>query len=184
MKQNNLFGQNFLILQLQLLVVVILLSGFLLNFVDFSIFLAVEAVLAIYFLFLLFFQIRKEFKEQFNYFLLFFGVLFLLVELSWIIQKIIPAEDETQLNALFGLLFVIIAFSIIYRVIFAKKTIKARIVMSENNSAVVKTDFDIFSFTKAGKHIVEAKKSYPTGKEVEVELKSSFLKTKPWKIKE
>lgn len=181
MKQ-KLFSQNFLILQLQLLIVLILLSGFLLSFIDFSVFLAIELIIGAYFLFLLFFQTKKEFQKQFNYFLLFFGVLFVLVELSWIVQKIIPAENENQLNALFGLLFAIIAFSILFRTIFAKKSIKARIVMSEKNSAVIETDFDIFSFTKAGKYIIETNKPYPTGKEVKVQLKNAFLKPKPWKI--
>ena len=184
MNENKFFSQNFLVLQLQIMLLLIIFSGFLLQFIDFGIFLLIEIIIAAYFWFLLLKPIKNKFNEQFKYFLLFFGIIFVLVELSWVIQKTIPASNENQLNALFALLFIMVVFAVFYRIVFGRKPLNARIIMSEKNSAVIETDFDIFSFTKAGKYIVEAGKAYPAGKDVKVLLKTAFFKSKPWKIKE
>src|SRR3989344_8099129 len=106
MNENKFFSQNFIVLQLQLLLLLIIFSGFLLQFIDFGIFLLIEIIIAAYFWFLLLKTIKNKFNEQFKYFLTFFAIIFVLVELSWVIQKTIPASNENQLNALFALLFI------------------------------------------------------------------------------
>jgi hypothetical protein len=127
--------------------------------------------------FVLFFLVRKELKEQFYRFTLFFGVLWGFVQLAWFLEKNIKGTEK--LNYLFGLLFFLVVFFIVFRLIAAKSHSTGTVLSSDGKITVVETEFDLMSFTKGGKHVIETPKKYAVGSKVKIKLSQSGL----WKKK-
>lgn len=133
----------------------------------------IEIVLSIVFLKILLIDLKKETKSEHKYSVYFFMPLFVLIQFSWLLQPIFL--EQNNLLYFFGFIITIFLYVIFFRVAFGRPYTHAKVLLSDNKMAVVETDFDIRSFSVAGKHIIKTDKKIAAGKTIKVQLKTSFF---------
>lgn len=173
---------NFLVLKLQITIILMLASVFSNFFLSFNYFLGIIALLSIYFLFVLLYEVRKKFRRDFKYFLIIFGGFFIFAQGGWIIQLFLLGAEK--LNFSFLLLFFLIVFFVVVKLFLGKGFTKGKVLSSNGKITVVETVFDIKSFSNGGKHVFETKKKYREGEEVEIQFKKGFFGSVKKKLKE
>ncbi len=172
---------NLLVLELQILIFLMLLGVILKFFVDFFLFFIFNGIIVLLFLFLLFFKIGKEFKEDFVFFAIFFGFIALLIQAIWVLHHIIE-ESTARIDSFFYILLIIMAFFVFYKALVGRKAIIGKVISSDGKITVVETKFDIKTFNKGGRYVIESSKKFKVGEKVKIKISSSFFGTKVGKI--
>ncbi|MFH1697077.1 MAG: hypothetical protein ABH854_04180, partial [Candidatus Diapherotrites archaeon] len=154
--------RSFIIIKLQALLVLMLLFLFLRLAVDAVIVLAVEALLSAIYIFIFFSEVKREFPaELMRYGIFFLGVL-AFVQAGGIMQFIGFAEAWH----FFALIIGLAVFLVLFRMLFGRKYSPAKVLLSDGELAIAETQFDLLSFTNAGKHIVRTERKYAKGAEI------------------
>ena len=172
------FGPETMILALQGLLLIALLFGFAKDY-SFFLFALAEAVVAAAFFAALFFLHSAQKKDFWEHFLFFAGLLF-LVEAFFFLPMLFP-EGQKGLVAIV-LLFLIPVFFLVFRALFSRDFCFATVVSSDGSECVVKTGFDLLSFTPKKAFVVPCKKRFCKGEKVVLHFKRSFFGPKPEKI--
>lgn len=172
---------NFLVVKLQVLLVLMLLVIFL-QFVLGSVWIGViEGPLVLGYLYVLFREIRGEFAGEFKSYLVFFGIVLVFVQASWILL-IVFSDLLERVNFFFYLLGGLMIFLFLFRLVFRKEEVSGKVLLSGEGLAVVELKYDLISMVKGGKFVVGSKKKYKKGEKVKVELRKGFWKKKPFRI--
>lgn len=173
-------GLGFEVLKLQLLLVLLVLLQISRSFIGFELFLVFGFLSSAYFFYVIFMQVRVKSSGDWVYTLVFFGVLWLLIQAVWVLQGFTSAEMFGF--GVIGVLGALIVFVLLFRVLFGRKYVMGRVVMCKKGEAVVETDFDIRTFTPAGKYVVKSEGKCAVGQDVKVGFGFAGLGGKPKKI--
>lgn len=172
---------NFLIVKMQVLLVAMLLVMFFQFAVESFLLWVVEGLLVLGYLFVLLKEIREEFAEEFKVYLVFFGVVLVFVQASWVLLAMF-GELQERINFFFYLLGGLIIFLFLFRLVFRKEFVTGKVLLSDEELAVVEMKYDLVSMVRGGKFVVESGKKYGKGEKVRVELRKGFWKKKPCRI--
>ncbi len=85
----------FLAAMLQISIILMLSAVAFMQFLDETVFFAIQIALTAMFLKILFLDLKKETKKEHKYSSLFFFPLLVLAQLSWILQKILEPQKES-----------------------------------------------------------------------------------------
>ncbi|MBU2099723.1 hypothetical protein KKG83_00705 [Candidatus Micrarchaeota archaeon] len=164
---------NFIVTKIQLTLILMLLTGFAFYFAEIPVIAAVQVILSAVFFHALLIEAKKKFSSDFKYFVLVFGSMYAVIQMVWIMDLILPPEN--RIDAGFGLIFVLVVVAVIFSVLLKKKETEAVILSSNGKVTVIETEFDLRSFNKGGKYIVETEKKFSEGKKVNVKIHKSFF---------
>ncbi|MFH1224471.1 MAG: DUF2101 family protein [Candidatus Diapherotrites archaeon] len=168
--QENFEGfswRSFIIIQLQALLVLMVLLLFA-RFSEFGWLVpAGEVLLSALYLYIVFAQVRDEFAKEFTQYAIFFLGMLVFVQAAWIMQGIF-GEGEAGYYQFALLLALLLVFVVCFRMVFGRKYVPAKVLLSDGELAVVETRYDLLSFTNAGRHIVHAERKYAKGAEVKL----------------
>jgi len=170
----------YLVSKLQLIIVVILFFLLAQNFFSPLILSAFVLIISSYYFYILFFELKKEIKEEeFNYYLVFFSLILVSIDLAYFL----PFLTGSYFYSFFiPIVIIFLLFSLGFA--FRRKYCFGKVKISSEKETVIEKDFDLLSFTTAGKYIVESEKSISKGKEVKVMVKTTLFGRKPYKIQE
>ena len=172
---------SYAVIKLQIALIAMLVIVFFKPWIGITILAAIETIITIYYLFVLVKEIRKEFKKEFLQWFAFFFVILILIQLIWIIQ-VIPFEGIISQYLLFAIIFVLIFFSLSFKAVLGKKHTIGEVISSTQKNAIIKTKFDLMSFTKGGTYSIKTGKKFSPKTKVKVELKNHLFERKPHKI--
>lgn len=167
------------IMILQLLIILMLLSLFFYLYLE-SFILVIEVMLSVLYLFNVL-LLKKETKNEFKFYTLFFGVLLVVIWLSIFIILFIE-EITIKLNFSLYVLGFLLAFIISFKHLFGRNHCIAEVLVSDNEIAAIKKDFDLLSFSNKGTFVVATDKMYKKGEKVKVSFAYVGFKRKPAKI--
>lgn len=159
----------------EILLLLIMIASIMLPFVEKSFFYPIQLVLGLLFIGSLAKTIQVSADKK--RFLLFFGILFALIEAMWLSQALIPSREIGN-NVTMALFVLIVFFVFLFKGFFSKKTIEAKIVSSAKQKTIVEIETDFFSGMKKGLHEIKTNKKYSIGKKVTVKIKQGFFKKK------
>ncbi|AJF60690.1 MAG: hypothetical protein QT03_C0001G1210 [archaeon GW2011_AR10] len=177
----DLSYRSFIVIALQLLVFLMLLAVIAAPLLGETVFLAVNAVLILIYLKLLVIDLRKEVKEGFSRYALFFIVLPTAIQVSWIGQSII-SDTITRLAFFSVLIFGLLVFFVLFKLFVVRNYTYGKVLLSDSEMAVVETDYDLLSLSNGGRFIVESKGKQPVGKKVKIKVENRFFTRKPTQI--
>lgn len=172
----------FLIIKLQLLLFAMLIFIFAKPLMEFTLFVFGEVILAALYLYAIIIEFKSVEKAEYPKYLLFFSAILLFIQLSWIVPAFIGANILTNYYFISFLLVALLLFSFLFKIFFGRNYTLGRVLLSNEKSAVVETEFDLLSFTNGGKFIVENNKKRREGEQVKVAVKNLFFYRKPYKI--
>ena len=170
----------FLITVLQIALILMLASITLKEVINEFVFYFTEILLSFVFLKILFFDLKVELKKEHKYSIYFFAPLYLIIQISWFARTFL-----TELNNLFyflGFILIIFIYFVFFKFVFGRNFVEGIVILSSTKIAVVKTDFDIWSFNTQAIHVVETNKKIKEGKTVKISFKRNFLGKKTAKI--
>ncbi|MEW6294758.1 MAG: DUF2101 family protein [Candidatus Diapherotrites archaeon] len=168
------FGKtNFAVLQLQVAVVLMLLALFFQDIVGVEFVAGVELILSVYFFFVLF-MARKDFLGEWKLLALFFCVIYAIIQAYWISRYFVRGAEE-RINIAFFLLLALFAFVIFFRVLLGRGFVFGKVLSSDGRITVVETFFDVRTFSKGGRHVIETEKNFREGKKVKLKVKNAFF---------
>ncbi|MFH1256140.1 MAG: DUF2101 family protein [Candidatus Diapherotrites archaeon] len=174
--------RSYVLIKLQVLIVAMLLALFLRG-ASFYAFIALEGILAAYYLFEIFVELRKLEKEDFGKYALFFIGLFLFIQGAWLPFVFVGGFRQVfalGISEIIGLLL----FTVLFRLLLGRNYTYGKVVSSDGKIAVVETNYDLLAFTQKGRFVVDSAGKIEPGKKVKVAVKSFFLARKPYKIAE
>lgn len=170
------------IIALEALLVAMLFTSFLIAIFQegfFAAFAALQAALVIVYLLALFVFVRKHYAKEFWKYALFFVVLAVFVNSAWIV-RFFGAKKATEYTNYFLLIVAaMLVFVLLFRLLLGKRHATGKVLFSEGGTAVVQTDFDLLSFTNAGKYVVKTKKKLKKGQTVKLKTGVGLFYTKP-----
>ena len=164
---------NFIIQKIHLSLILMVLAGFLYLITDFIVIAVIQAVIALVFFYSLLIEIRKKFSQEFKYFVFIYGLFFLVVQTMWLNNFFIPEENRMDVG--FLLIFVLIVIAVVFSIFLKKNFVKAIVLSSNGKITVIETEFDLRSFTKGGKHIIETEKKFKENQEIKVKIKKGIF---------
>lgn len=170
------------IVKLEAIAILMFLAFFLKLFAAIEIMLAIETILGIVFLFLLFTETKKLFKKDFAGYAFFFLALFAAILAALLVQFLPLTELVLRTNVFFGIAIGFIIAMAIFRIFFVHNFVSARVLSAGKNSAFVETEFDMLALIKKGKYEVKAKQKHKTGAHVKLRIKQGFFSRKPAEI--
>lgn len=172
----------------EILLLLILLTGLLVFFLDPLPVIAAEIILSIVYFYVLLTKVSPFYKKDSKAYLTFFTIIFMFAQLVWILPTFVKptgsiAQALNQMTLLFGgiVLFALLFF-FGFRMLFKRDYVKGIVKISDKKSAVVTVDFDIYTFTRSNDYLVESNSQYPVGTKVKVQMSNSIFKNKPKKI--
>ncbi|MFH1663510.1 MAG: hypothetical protein ABH986_01725 [archaeon] len=172
-KNFNAFNYgNYIAAKIQLSIVLMVLTAFISFIAGFEAIAVIEGILSLV-LFHSMLEAKKKFEKDFTLFLLVFGSVYIVVQLIWLNNFLIPAENRMDVG--FLLIFILIVIAVAFSVLGKKNSVHGRVLSSNGKITVVETEFDLRSFTKGGKHLVETEKKFRENEAVKVRIKKSFL---------
>ncbi len=163
--------KNFIVTKIQVNLILMLLAGFAYYFAELNIIIFVQLILSIVFFHSLI-EVKKQFQE-FNYFLLLFGSMYLVIQLMWINNLILPTENKMDLG--FILIFILVVIAIVFSVLIKKNNTTGKVLSSNGTVTVIETEFDIKSLTKGEKHIIETTQKFKEGTKLKIRIKKSLF---------
>ena len=166
---------------LQLFLILILLIGFAQSFLKSSL-LLVQGFLALLYLIVLFNGVRKYFKQEQAPYLFFFLFLLVIVLASSVFAVLPQTAYTVQSYFIIALLLSLLVFILAFKVFYGRNWTVGVVQLSDQKQAVVKTSFDLLSFSNKGVFAVKASKKYPKGTKVKVKVKSTLFSRKPEEI--
>ncbi len=164
--------KNFIAMKIQLSLILMTLTGFTFFLTGFYFTASLEIIFSLVFFHSLT-EAKKEFTQDFKLFVLLFGSFYLIIQLIWLNQVIIPAENRIDFG--FVLIFILVIITVIYTVLIKKNTIKGKVISSNGKVTVIETEFDLRSFTKGGKHIIETPQKFNEGTEIKIKIQKSII---------
>lgn len=174
--------RSFLIVELQLLILLMLLILFLRNAVGFYLFAGAQVILSVTYLYIILVQLEKESKEEFSRYIIFFLAVLVFVQVIWVIPAFLIKDFFYQyiffIVALIGLLL----FVLLFNLFFGRNYTKGKVLLSNGEMAVVEAQFDLLSFTNAGKYVVATDRKRNKGATVKVKIRKLLFYRKPFKI--
>jgi uncharacterized membrane protein len=172
--------ESIVILLLQVLLVLMLLIPFFQFFIGIIAVSIVEMLLIAFFSFLLF-ECKKLFEKNFHKILVFFSVIAVIIQASWMVNAFFPEKNlKPEIN--FFLLILLIAFFVLFKLFNVKNFVVGRVLSSDGKITIVETSFDFFSSTKKGKHVIETTKIFKKGEKVKLKVVKSFFGKTSYKI--
>jgi uncharacterized membrane protein len=173
--------KTFAVLLMQLLLIAMAAMLFFRGYIDFVIFIAIELCLLLVYAELLFIELRKTLAEGFWKYVLFFAGIAAIIQIAWVVDFM--ALDGGTLQRFVYVLVVFVVFVVGFRFVFGRNYTTGKVLIADGDMAVVETEFDLLSFTSAGKYIVE-NTSAKRGQKVKVEIKGILFSGKPSRIAE
>jgi len=170
-------GINVLFMQLLLIgMLVVSLFGRL----DFFVFGFMEGVLAVAYLYVLFFRLRKAAKDFLPYALFFPGLLAfaLAISFSWTFSGSLISGSCLFIGIAAAFLIFFAGFSISQGRPYTTGVVE----LAGEGKAVVRADFDVRTMTNAGMFLVDARKSVRKGDEVRLKVGKTLLGRQPKEI--
>jgi len=174
--EKNFGKTNFVVLQLQVAVILMLLALFFQYLVGIEWVAVAELVLSVYFFFVLLWS-RKDFLGEWNLLALFFCVIFAVIQFYWISSFFLRTAEE-RINVAFFLLLGLFAFIVFFRVFLGRGFVFGKVLSSDGRITVVETLFDVRNFSKGGRHVIDTKKKFRQGEKVKLKIKNAFFGTK------
>ncbi len=174
--------RSFLIIELQLLILLMLLVLFLRNIVDFYFFAATELILSGTYLYIILFQLKEEIKEEFNKYLIFFLAIWVFVQSVWLMSAFFIKDFFFQYIFFIAALIALILFVLLFNLFLGRNYTEGKVLLSNDKIAIVETQFDLLSFTNAGKYLVETDRKRNKGATVKVKIRNLLFSRKPFRI--
>jgi len=162
---------------LEALLIAMLAVAMITNIVSFAYGIVAEAALVLAYVWLLWAS-RKSLGGRKEH-LIFFGVLMVLVQLAWVPQKLNFLEFGLQTALLVGVIFVIVIFVMLFRFLYARNWVWARVVSCSGGKAIVETEYDFFNGTGIGLSEVSCARKLRKGERVKVRLKPALVGKRP-----
>jgi uncharacterized membrane protein len=164
---------NFIVTKIQVSLVLMVLVAFIYFLIDFHAIVFLELIFSLVFFHALLIEARKKFPKDFKYFLLVFGLMYIVIQMIWINNTFIPIENRMDVG--FLLIFFLIVVAVIFSVLLKKNEVEGKVICSNGKVTVIETEFDLRSFTKGGKYIIETQKQFKEGKKIKVKIKKSVF---------
>jgi len=164
------------VLKLQILIFAILVICLSYPFIGKINFFAITAALSAIYLFILFFETRKRVGNFREYAIFFAGVLGFAIAAVSLPAIQMPAMLRFQISI--GVIIAALVFVLAFRFLFGKKYAIGKVIMYQNEKALVELDFDLASFTSARQILIDSNKSVPAGKKVKIGIKNSVFGAK------
>ena len=172
--------KTFAVMLLQMLLIAMAGILFSKSYLPNSAFVFLEFVVVFAYAKILFSDLRTAQKKEFWKYALFFGGTALIIQSAWLIDILdIGMSPFSRFGIVLGAFLLFIAG---FRVIYGRKYTAGVVVLSDESIAVVETEFDLLSFTNAGRHIVEAGKQSREGQKVRVAVDGFLFAGKPKRI--
>ncbi|MFH1752123.1 MAG: DUF2101 family protein [archaeon] len=144
------------------------------------VFLVIPVVLTIVFLYFLF-KLLKSVKEKTIYFAFFF-VLMVLTDLAWAGNFLLQSLSIFNYYYLIAVTAGLLVFIGFLRFAVKKNYCKGKVVLSDDKTAVIETDYDLTSFVKAGKFVVKTNKKLKVGATVKLKIKQGIFSVRPTEV--
>lgn len=164
---------NFIVKKIHAFLILMVLVGFAYFLVGLYVVVFFEAVFSIGLIYSLLIEARKKFPKDFKYFLLVYGLIYLVIQLMWINNLFL--SEETRMDFGFLLIFVLIAITVFFSVLLKKNSVQATVLSSNGKITVVETEFDLRSFTKGGKHIIETGKKLQEESKIQIKIQKGIF---------
>lgn len=142
-------------------------------------FAVLDIALSAYYFFVLLVEVRNA-AEGWKYYVVFFSGFWAVLQGVWVVQLMLPLA--VQHIALVAALALLLAFLLGFRIVCGRGHTTGRVLVCQGSTAVVETDFDIRTFTRAGKHIVDCGKQCKPGQVVKLGLAYGLLGGVPKRI--
>ncbi len=168
----------FLVTILQITLVLMLVTTATKFYIDQTIFFAAQILLSIVFLKVLLVDLKKELKQEHKFSLYFFGPLYIIVQGAWIL---IPLFSDNSVFFI-ALVLSIFIYTAIFKILFGRNYTLATVLLSNETTAVLQTNYDIRYFCTGQKFIAQTDKKIKEGSEVKIAIKRDFLGKKTPKI--
>ena len=172
--------KTFAVMLLQMLLIAMAGILFSKSYLPNSAFVFLEFVVVFAYAKILFSDLRTAQKKEFWKYALFFGGTALIIQATWLLEIVEIGISPFQKFGVVLAAFLI--FVVGFRVIYGRKYTEGIVVLSDADVAVVETEFDLLSFTNAGRHVVESGKPYKKGQKVRVVTEGFMFAGKPKKI--
>jgi len=163
---------NYIASKIQFSLILMVLTGFLSFIAEFKVIAVIELILSLVF-FHSMLEAKKKFSNDFKYFLLVFGLVYIVVQLIWLNNVLIPIEN--RLDTGFALIFILIVIAVVFTVLIKKNSVKGKVISSNGKITVIETEFDLRSFNKAGKHLIETEKKFKENETVRIKIQKGLF---------
>jgi len=158
----------------------ILIGGFINEFFNFTLFIAFEALFIALF-FLILWKMKSVFGKGFIRYLLYFLILFCII-LASLLLLVMSEKLAPRFDVFLVLVIAVIITNVAFRVIFGKKELQGKVLLSDNKLAVVELPFDLFAGIPKGKYVVETDAKIAKGKKVKVKIKQMLFRRIPERV--
>jgi len=176
----NFNRKTFAVILLQLLLIAMAGILFSKSYIPLTIFVLAEILVAAAYAKILFSDLRKIQEKEFWKYALFFGGTAAIIQAAWLFDVVEIGISPFQEFAV--VLAAFLVFVVGFRIIYGRKYTEGIVVLSDAEMAVVETEFDLLSFTNAGKHVVESDRPYKKGQKVRVVTEGVMFAGKPKRI--
>jgi hypothetical protein len=164
---------NYIVMKIQITLILMLLVSFAFFLVETIVIVLVQVILSAIFFHAIIIEVKKKFSKDFKYFLLIFGVMYLVIQTVWISNLVLAPENNIDLG--FALIFILIVMAVIFSVLLKRNEVEAKIISSNGKVTVIETEFDLMSFNKGGKHIIETEKKFKENSKVKIRIRKSIF---------
>lgn len=143
---------------------------------------AIELLLAVVFLFVLFAEARKLFGKDFRPIAIFFVFLMALILASFLVQLASAKEISLRFQLFLALAAAAFVFFIVFKIFFTRTIVSGKVISAENGSALVETGFDFLAGIQGGKYSVKAHGRHSKGETVKIKISQGAFGRKPSEI--
>lgn len=164
---------NYIIKKIHLSLILMVLAGFLYLITEFYFVAFLEIILSILFFHALIIEAKKKFSKDFKRFLFIYGLFYLVIQIMWLNNFFVPMENRLDVG--FLLIFILIVIAVVFSLLLKKNTVQAKVLSSNGKITVVETEFDLNSFTKGGKHVIETERKFKENTEIKVKIKKGIF---------
>lgn len=168
------------IIKLQILILAMVVAAFISFMADPVVFFLIQGALTIVYLFLMFKEL-KIFKEDYKAHAVFFGVVLLFI-LAASVFPFLELGIAAAYYAIVVLLAALVAFAVLFMIFFGRKYTQGTVVVSDSDTAVVRTEYDLLALTNSGEFVVKSKGKAKKGSKVRVRVKQGLFRRKPVEI--
>jgi len=164
---------NFIALKIQTSLILMAVISFAYFLIKLNTTIILQLILSVVFFHAILIETRKRFEKDFKYFLMVFVPIYLVIQIIWINNIIVPAQNRMDVG--FLLIFILIVIAVVFSFLIKKNTVEAKVLSSNGKITVVETEFDLRSFNKGKKHIIETNKKIAEGKKIEIRIKKGIF---------
>ncbi len=130
------------------------------------------------------YSLKKEYPGKFIKYLAIFSSFYTVAFISpMVLLDYSMPMDPTGLNMMLGALVALLIIFIIIRTATSQKGVKAKVLLADEEIAVVKPEYDLISGVKPKKYVVDNKNASKGDKVITTVSKTPFKKPEPRKIK-